>query len=218
MIDVSGLSKCYRQGRRTFWALRDLSFSCPSGEVLGIIGPNGAGKTTLLCTLLGSVHRTSGTIKLGGQVGAMISLGVGFCEDFTGRQNVQQSSRLMGMREIDMQAVADFSGCQSQMDIPFKRFSNGQKVRLEFATLTQLTTPILLFDEDLSWADAQFRHKALDFIQSAGKEGRTILVVSHIEDRLRAMCTRVMWMKQGRIVEIGEPDRVIDAYLKGGQE
>lgn len=216
-IEVTHLSKRYRRGHQSFWALRDVSFTCEEGEVLGIIGPNGAGKTTLLCALLGSVHRTSGDIKLSGEVGAMISLGVGFCEDFTGRENVIQNSRLLGMRKIDLQAVADFSGCNAQMDVPFKRFSNGQKVRLEFAALTQLIAPILLFDEDLSWADAEFRAKALTFIQSAGKQGRTVLVVSHIEDRLRSMCTRVMWMEKGQIMEIGEPERVIDHYLRSAQ-
>lgn len=214
-IEVRHLSKRYRRGSETFWALRDVSFTSMPGEVLGIIGPNGAGKTTLLCALLGSVHRTSGEIKLSGEIGAMIALGVGFCEDFTGRENVRQSSKLMGIQKINLQAVAEFSGCQSQMDVPFKRFSNGQKVRLEFAALTQLDAPILLFDEDLSWADAEFRAKALGFIQSAGTHGRTVLVVSHIEDRLRTMCTRVMWMEKGQILEIGEPNEVIDHYLKG---
>lgn len=234
MIIVSHVSKRYTRGsgiptlkglingefrhQQEFYALRDVSFTVPRGEVLGIIGANGSGKTTLLSILLGCVSPTSGIIQLNAPVCSMLDLGIGFENNFTGRQNIYQSCQLQGMTkgEVDKhyEEMLDFAECRAIIDTPFKRYSLGERVRLEFAVLTQLAAPIVLVDDILAFTDMHFREKALAHIGRVARSGRTVLLVSHIPDRLTSLAHRVMWLRGGRIAEVGSPEAVIRHYTE----
>ncbi len=235
MVTVSHLSKLYRRGQTAttlkaivsghwrqdgeFWALKDVSFHVPAGGVMGIIGGNGSGKTTLLQIILGAVYPTSGIVQTNGEVAAMLSIGMGFSEEFTGHENIVQCARLLGLTDreiVDRFAqVVEFSGIPKLMNTPLKRFSDGERVRLAFSVLTQVETPVLLVDDTLAVGDWGFQQKCLDYIKSTVKSGRTCLVVSHQMPRLRQVCDTVMWLRQGEVVDIGGPDRVIKAYEGG---
>lgn len=226
---VSGLSKLYRRGQTAttlkalvsghrredgeFWALKDVSFSVAEGEVLGIVGGNGSGKTTLLQIILGSVYPTSGTVQTHGPVTGMLSSGTGFSEEFTGWENVWQSARILGMTDSEIKArfaqMVEFSEIPHLMTTPLKRFSDGEKVRLAFSVLTQVPSPILLVDDTLAVGDIGFQHKCLEYIKTID---RTCLIVSHQMPRLLEVCDRVMWLRKGEIVTIGQPDTVISQY------
>jgi ABC-type polysaccharide/polyol phosphate transport system ATPase subunit len=201
-----------------FYALKDVSLSVEHGEVLGIIGANGSGKTTLLSILLGCVYPTSGCVRLEAPVCSMLDLGIGFENNFTGRQNVYQSCQLQGLTkpEVDehFEEVLDFAECRAIIDTPFKRYSLGERVRLEFAVLTQLTAPIVLVDDILAFADVHFREKALGYIRQVAKSGRTVLLVSHIPDRLEMLAHRVVWLRAGVVAEVGQPQEVIRHYME----
>jgi ABC-type polysaccharide/polyol phosphate transport system ATPase subunit len=148
----------------------------------------------------------------------MLDLGIGFENNFTGRQNVYQSCQLQGLTkpEVDehFEEVLDFAECRAIIDTPFKRYSLGERVRLEFAVLTQLTAPIVLVDDILAFADVHFREKALGYIRQVAKSGRTVLLVSHIPDRLEMLAHRVVWLRAGVVAEVGQPQEVIRHYME----
>lgn len=234
MIAVSHVFKAYRRGSgiptlrglisgefrhpEHFYALRDVSFSVEQGEVLGIVGANGSGKTTLLSILLGCVYPTSGHVRLEAPVCSMLDLGIGFDWAFTGRQNVYQSCQLQGMRkpEVDehIEEVIDFAECRQIIDTPFKRYSLGERVRLEFGVLTQLTAPIVLVDDILAFADGHFKEKAMGYIRQVARSGRTVLLVSHTPEMLKSLAHRVMWLRAGQIAEVGQPVEVVRHYVE----
>ncbi len=234
MVVVSHVSKRYKRGlgiatlkglfsgelrhAQYFYALKDVTFQVGSGEVLGIIGQNGSGKTTLLSILLGPVYPSSGIIQLNAPVCSMLDLGIGFENNYTGRQNIHQSLQLQGLTKRDVEAVmgnvVEFSECQSIVDTPFKRWSMGERVRLEFAVLTQLRAPIVLIDDILAFVDVQFKKKALAYMGKVVRSGRTVLIVSHTPETLGELAHRVLWLRHGEIAELGKPDAVIQHYLE----
>lgn len=234
VIKVSHVSKVYRRGAgiatlkgllsgdhrydREFYALRDVSFEVRRGEVLGIVGANGSGKTTLLSILLGSVFPSAGSVWVGAPVCSMLDLGVGFENGFTGRQNVYQACQLQGMPKGEVDRLFDeimgFAGVGDIIDTPFKRYSLGERVRLEFAVLTVMDAPIVLVDDILALADVSFREKALSYIWSVARCGRTVVLVSHIPDRMVQLADRVMWLRGGTIERIGDPGAVVRRYLE----
>jgi lipopolysaccharide transport system ATP-binding protein len=234
MVIVSHVSKRYNRGisiatlkglfsgearhPQQFFALKDVTFSVGKGEVLGIVGQNGSGKTTLLSILLGPVYPTSGIVQLNAPVCSMMDLGIGFENNYTGRQNVYQSLQLQGLtkKEVDtcIENVLEFSECRAIIDTPFKRWSMGERVRLEFAVLTQLRAPIVLIDDILAFVDMQFKNKALAHVGKVVKSGRTVLIVSHTPENLETLAHRVLWLRGGQIAELGEPRVVIQHYLE----
>jgi len=234
MVVVSHVSKVYRRGagiatlkgllsgdfrnRHEFYALRDVDFEVAPGEVLGIIGANGSGKTTLLSILLGCVCPTEGEVRLRSQVCSMLDLGVGFDNGFTGRQNVYQACQLQGMthRQVadGFKSMIDFAGVWPIIDTPFKRYSLGERVRLEFAVLTCLDAPIVLVDDILALADVAFGEKALAYIKQVAESGRTVLLVSHTPQRLVPLADRVLWLRGGAVADLGPPGAVVRHYLE----
>lgn len=200
------------------WALRDVSFEVKEGEVLGIVGHNGAGKTTILKLLSSITTPTSGEIMIRGRLAAMVEVGSGFHPELTGRENVYLHGAMLGMRRAEiarkMQSIIDFSGIESYIDVPVKRYSSGMYVRLGFAIMAHLEPDILLLDEVLAVGDVAFQAKCLDQMAELRKSGRTIVFVSHDLAAVYHICDRVILLDRGQVVLDGAPRTVIDQYQR----
>ncbi len=206
-------------GAEPFWALRDVSFDVPEGQVLGLIGPNGAGKSTLLKLLSRITLPTEGRITLRGRVATLLEVGTGFHPDLTGRENVFLSGTVLGMRrrevERQFEQIVEFSGIERFIDTPVKRYSSGMYVRLAFAVAAHLDPEILLVDEVLAVGDAEFQKKCIGKMQQVSRnEGRTIVFVSHNMASIRRICDRALLIDHGRVLLDGDTDSVIAAYLE----
>jgi lipopolysaccharide transport system ATP-binding protein len=202
------------------WALRDLSFQVEEGEVLGIIGKNGAGKSTLLKVLSRITNPTNGTVTIRGRVSSLLEVGTGFHPELTGRENVYLNGTIIGMskKEIDRKfdEIVTFSGVEKFIDTPIKRYSSGMAVRLAFAVAAHIEPEILIIDEVLAVGDAEFQKKCLGKMQSVGREGRTVLFVSHNMLAINQLCKRVIWLEDGMQKLSGQPQDIIGKYLSQG--
>ena len=240
-IEVHGLAKRYVLGERTesgqlreqlvklvrfghtrkppdiLWALRDLSFEVPEGQVVGIIGRNGAGKSTLLKILSRITHPTSGSVRVRGRVASLLEVGTGFHEELTGRENVYLNGSILGMkrREIDrhFDAIVEFSGLAQFIDTPIKRFSSGMRLRLGFAVAAHLDPDVLIVDEVLAVGDAGFQKKCIATMADLRSGGRTVLFVSHNMAAVENLCSRGIWIDKGQLRMDGGAKEVIKAYL-----
>jgi lipopolysaccharide transport system ATP-binding protein len=199
------------------WALRDVSFEVPEGQVLGVIGRNGAGKSTLLKILTRIAAPTVGRAEIRGRVGSLLEVGTGFNAELTGRENVYLNGAILGMkrREIERRFddIVEFSGVEKFIDTPVKRYSSGMYVRLAFAVAAHLEPEILFVDEVLSVGDAEFQRRCLGRMEELGNEGRTVLFVSHALPAIAQLCDRAIWIDGGRMVGDGRPAEVIANYL-----
>jgi len=204
------------------WALKDVSFEVKKGEVLGIIGPNGAGKSTLLKILSRITPPTSGSVSIRGKVSSLLEVGTGFHPELSGRDNIYLNGTILGMRkkEVDKRFadIVEFSGVEKFLDTPVKRYSSGMRVRLAFAVAAHLEPDILIIDEVLAVGDAAFQKKCLNKMQDVGKEGRTVLFVSHSMSAITRMCERVIMVNNGQILLDGPAHEVVSSYLGGGRE
>ncbi len=203
------------------WAIRNLSFEVPTGQVVGIIGHNGAGKSTLLKILSRITSPTFGSVRIRGRVSSLLEVGTGFHQELTGRENVYLNGTILGMRKREVDAVFDdiveFSGVGRFLDTPVKRYSSGMKVRLAFAVAAHLEPEILIVDEVLSVGDAEFQRKCIGKMEAIGASGRTILFVSHNMSAVTRMCDRVLMMDHGQVVMDGTAREVVSHYLRHGR-
>jgi lipopolysaccharide transport system ATP-binding protein len=194
-----------------FWALRDVSFSIPQGQVVGIIGRNGSGKSTLLKIISQITAPTAGEIRIDGRTGTLLEVGTGFHSELTGRENVYLNGTILGMSRAEIARKFDeivaFSGVEDFIDTPVKRYSSGMQMRLAFAVAAHLDPEILVIDEVLAVGDAEFQKKCLGKMEDLSKSGRTILFVSHNMSAIDRLCSRVIWIDGGRVVEDSQ-----DAY------
>ncbi len=208
-----------RDGHRAnrFWALKEVNFEVPPGEVLGIIGRNGAGKSTLLKILSRITEPTAGQADLYGRVGSLLEVGTGFHYELTGRENTFLNGAILGMgrREIERKfdEIVDFAGISEFIDTPVKRYSSGMYVRLAFAVAAHLDTEILLVDEVLAVGDAAFQRRCFAKMQQVRSGGRTIVFVSHNMSAVRRICTVGMLLDRGVIRAWGDINAVADEYL-----
>jgi lipopolysaccharide transport system ATP-binding protein len=209
-----------RQGRHedeTLWALRDVSFEVRQGEVIGIIGRNGAGKSTLLKILSRITEPTAGYAELVGRVGSLLEVGTGFHPELTGRENIYLNGAVLGMKkgEIDRQrdAIVAFAGVERFLDTPVKRYSSGMYLRLAFAVAAHLQPEILLVDEVLAVGDAEFQRKCLGKMGDVARAGRTVVFVSHNMGAIANLCSRVLWIHDGRVKVDGAAGSVVASYL-----
>jgi lipopolysaccharide transport system ATP-binding protein len=209
-----------RQQKETFWALNDVSFDIKKGDVVGIIGRNGAGKSTLLKILSRITEPTQGEIDLYGRIGSLLEVGTGFHPELTGRENIYLNGHILGMRkkEIDKQfdAIVDFSGVETFLDTPVKRYSSGMYVRLAFAVAAHLESEILIIDEVLAVGDAEFQRKCLGKMKDVAADGRTVLFVSHNMMAVQQLCNAGIYLNCGQVEFAGSVDSCIQEYLEGG--
>ena len=200
-----------------FWALDNVSFELKRGETLGIIGPNGSGKTTLLKLIGGILMPDKGRIEIRGSVGTFVELGAGFHPLLTGRENIYINGAILGMskREIDerFDAIVDFAGIGSFLDISLKYYSSGMYVRLGFAIAAYCgNTDILLIDEVLAVGDMEFILKSYQEMRKYKEKGGTVIMVSHKLSAIKSFCKQVMWLEDGKVNKVGEAQKVCNLY------
>ena len=203
-----------------FHALQDISLEINTGEVVGLIGRNGSGKSTLLKILSRITKPTSGRSIVHGRVASLLEVGTGFHPELTGRENIYLGGAIhgMGKHEIDrkLDEIIAFSGNEKFIDTPVKRYSSGMYVRLGFAVAAHVAPDILLVDEILAVGDMQFQKKCLNKMQDAGKEGRTVIFVSHNMSSITRLCSRAVMLEHGHIVADGPSEQVVNTYLTHG--
>jgi len=199
-----------------FWALKDATFAVERGENVGIIGLNGAGKSTLLKILSRITEPTEGTARIAGRVGALLEVGTGFHWELTGRENVYLYGAILGMSKAEItrkfDTIVSFAGIKDFIDTPVKRYSSGMYVRLAFAVAAHMEPEILLLDEVLSVGDLTFQRKCMEFARELQRRNATILFISHNMFSIKAMCPRVIYLKQGQIQFDGPTDEGIKLY------
>lgn len=199
-------------------AVDNVSLTIGDGERYGIIGRNGAGKTTLLQIMAGLLRQTSGQLDVTGHVNCVMTLGVGLREEMTGRENIYVDGELNGKSRQDIDALQDeiveFADIGEFMDHPVRTYSTGMKARLTFALITFIEPEILIIDETLSVGDAEFGRKATKKMRDLCDRGKIIILVSHSMPAIRDMCTRCIWMEDGRVVMDGSSVEVTEAYLE----
>ncbi len=202
---------------RVVEAVRDVSFEINHGAVLGIVGANGAGKSTMLRTIAGILPPTKGRIEVYGKVSTLLALGVGFNSQLSGKENVVLGGLAQGLTEAEVMAkyaeIAEFAEIGDFMDLPMKTYSSGMYQRLAFAVGVHMDPDILLVDEALSAGDAAFRKKAQAKMEELLGQARTILLVSHGLASVREMATECLWLHKGKIMDRGEPNKIVDEYL-----
>jgi lipopolysaccharide transport system ATP-binding protein len=207
-----------RGGVDTIWALRDVSFEIPEGQIVGVIGRNGAGKSTLLKILSRITEPTEGRAEIRGRVGSLLEVGTGFHPELTGRENVYLNGAVLGMRkrEIDRKfdEIVGFAEVDRFLDTPVKRYSSGMQVRLAFAVAAHLEPDILLVDEVLAVGDVAFQRKCMGKMTSVAQEGRTILFVSHNMAAIQNLCNRGIIVQGGALGFDGTAAAAVSAYLQ----
>ncbi len=206
-----------RAAPREVLSLDDVTLQVPEGEAVAVIGANGAGKTTLLRILARITEPTVGVSRTRGRVAALLEVGAGFHPELTGRENAYLAGALYGLRRREVAARLDdivaFAGVAPLLDTPVKRYSSGQYLRLAFAVAAHLEPDILLIDEVLAVGDAEFQQRCLGALRAAGDGGRTVVFVSHDLDAVSHLCSRVVWLHEGRVRADGPAAATIAAYL-----
>ena len=206
-----------QQRRVVVQALRDISFRLNGGDRLGLIGPNGAGKTTLLRTLAGIYEPVTGRMDVRGSVGALLDISLGMNVELTGRENIVLRglySRLSrpALARLE-QDVAEFADLGDFLDLPVRIYSAGMMVRLGFGLATAIRPEILIMDEWLMAGDAEFQERAQDRLEAMVRSADILVLSSHDTHTVKAWCSRVLWLDQGRVRLDGSPECVVDAYL-----
>ena len=197
-------------------ALGDLTFSLAPGEVVGVVGRNGAGKSTFLQLAAGILHPTSGDVKVKGRVAALLELGAGFDNRFSGRENIFLNGTLLGLSQeeikLSLEDIIEFSGLKDQVDQPISTYSSGMIVRLAFSVATSFRPDLLIIDEALSVGDGAFAKKSFDRIMWMREQGVSILFCSHATYHVDAICDRVLWLENGRSRMLGDTADVLELY------
>jgi len=213
----SGKGKRQDSTSEDFWALKDVSFEIKQGDRVGIIGRNGAGKSTLLKILSRITEPTSGRISIKGRVASLLEVGTGFHPELTGRENIFLNGAILGMGRAEIlrkfDEIVEFAEVEKFLDTPVKRYSSGMYVRLAFAVAAHLEPEILIVDEVLAVGDAAFQKKCLGKMEDVGKEGRTIIFVSHNMAAVSQLCQKGVLLAEGKIILESRIDKITSQYL-----
>jgi len=232
-IEIAGVSKRFKlfksqahrfrdmvlcqNSHRDYWALRDVNLSVMCGETIGLIGVNGAGKSTLLRLIATTMTATSGTVRVGGRVSALLELGAGFHPEWTGRQNAEFYIRLMRVprsaAKTCMREIEAFADVGEYFDQPLRTYSSGMFLRVAFAAAANIEPDILIVDEALAVGDAQFQHKCFQRIAELKSRGVTILFVTHRLELISQLCSRAIVLHGGKIAFDGKPGEAINRYI-----
>ncbi len=217
LVHTFSRSRSAAREAEIFWALRDVSFKIEPGAAVGIIGSNGSGKSTVLKLISRIIHPNAGVITVQGRVAALLELGAGFHPDLTGRENIDLNGSILGLRRADIRSrvgeIVAFSELERFIDVPVRNYSSGMLMRLGFAVATAFQPEILLIDEVLAVGDQAFQDRCIRRIHEIGREGATIVVVSHDLGSIQRLCPRSIWIDDGRVCADGLSDAVGAAYL-----
>jgi ABC-type polysaccharide/polyol phosphate transport system ATPase subunit len=201
----------------TFAAVRDVSFTVPKGRTLGVIGRNGSGKSTLLKLVAGITKPSDGHLTVQGRISALIELGAGFHPEISGRENVFINGIMLGLSKKEItrrfDEIVEFAEMRDFIDAPVKTYSSGMYMRLGFAVAIHVDPDVLLVDEVLAVGDEGFTHKCLDKFAEFKRRGKTILLVTHSLGLVERFCDEALWMDAGSMQAMGDPKRVVGAYI-----
>lgn len=231
-IEVKNLSKSYFLFNKDFrilqWiftkkgyekeraVLKDISFEVRKGEIVGLIGVNGAGKSTLMKMIAGITYPTSGSIEVNGKVGSLINLSAGFNPDYTGRKNIYYKGTIMGMSKTEIDNIIDdiceFVDLGEYFDRPLRMYSSGMAARLGFALAVYSNPEILIIDEVLAVGDKSFQNKSREKVVEMFNAGKSVIFSSHSDDLIRQFCSRVIYLKDGKIVFDGDVEEGLAKY------
>lgn len=199
------------------WALKDINFEVRRGRSFGVVGPNGAGKSTLLKIIGGITRPSAGRLELRASLSTLLDLGLGFHQDFTGRQNIRLNCSLLGMsdRDIDLRIpeIIRFAELGDFIDLPVRTYSAGMNLRLGFAIAAHTDSDVFLVDEVLAVGDQYFQRRCIGKIEEFLKQGRTIILVSHDLHSVRSLCDEALWLDRGEVRAYGPAREVVDRYL-----
>ena len=202
-----------QETKRSFWALRDVSFSVEQGEAVGLMGLNGSGKSTLLKHIMGVMRPTSGQIRTRGRVSGLIATGAGFHPQMTGRENIYMNAAILGMTadetDAKFDAIAGFADVPDAMDTPVGNYSSGEFARLGFAVAVHVDCDVFIADEVLAVGDQPFKKKCMRKMKEIRDSGVTLFYVSHAAQSVRKMCTRVIVLEKGAVAFDGAVDEGI---------
>ena len=204
--------------RQQFWALRGVSLAAKPGDVVGLIGRNGSGKTTLLKTLAGIVTADRGRVQLKGTLGCLLSFGVGFRTNLSGRENVFINGSLLGLTEEAIAErlgqIIEFSELGDFIDAPVRTYSTGMRGRLGFAIAINIDPDVLVLDEVLTAGDMAFQKKAGSVLERFRGHRKIVVVASHNMEFIRTTCTQALWLDHGEVRAAGNPETVTAAYAE----
>ncbi|HEY9436470.1 MAG TPA: ABC transporter ATP-binding protein [Blastocatellia bacterium] len=216
------LAKFRRNGEsaNTIWALKDINFEVAPGEVVGVIGRNGAGKSTLLKILSRITEPTSGRADIYGRVGSLLEVGTGFHHELSGRENIYLNGAILGMKRNEIgrrfDEIVSFAEIENFIDTPVKHYSSGMYMRLAFAVAAHLEPEVLLVDEVLAVGDVGFQKKCLGKMRDVGRQGRTVLLVSHNMGAVLNLCERVILITNGQVQYEGQTYEGVNSYHQLG--
>jgi len=207
-----------REAAEPFWALRNVSFGLVRGESLAVIGPNGAGKSTLLQVLAGIILPSEGSVEVRGHVSSLLTLGAGFDQDLSGRENILLAGAFMGLddglvRQL-LPSIVEYADLGQFIDAPLKTYSSGMRARLGFAIATSVDPDILLLDEVLATGDAEFREKSKARVIELVKAAKGIVLVTHDMVWVEEYCNRAILLEKGRVVVEGNPSEVVRTHME----
>jgi ABC-type polysaccharide/polyol phosphate transport system ATPase subunit len=199
-------------------ALKNVNFRVKRGSVYGVIGANGAGKSTLMRTITGILPPTEGRVEINGRVSTLLSLGVGFNKDLTGRENVVLGGLAAGLTREAMdekyEEIVAFAELEDYMDMPMRTYSSGMYGRLGFSVAVNMDPDILVIDEALSVGDAKFRKKSSEKMKQLCNEDRTVVLVTHAMGSVKKLCDRAIWVHKGEVVMKDRAKNVVRDYTR----
>lgn len=212
------LSVTHKNYHKDFYALQNLSFNVKKGETVGIIGTNGSGKSTILKIITGVLTPTSGEVQVDGKISALLELGAGFNQDYTGIENIYMNGTMMGFSKKEMDEklpdILEFADIGDFVYQPVKTYSSGMFVRLAFALSINVEPEILIVDEALSVGDVFFQSKCYRRMDELRKNGTTIVMVTHDMGSVIKYCDKVVLLNRGEFVAEGPAGKMVDLYKK----
>ena len=236
VIEVRNMTKTFKlfydkpstlKERLVFWnhkkaetrtVLDNINLEIKKGETVALIGINGSGKSTLLKLMTKIIYPTEGTLETNGKLTSLLELGAGFHPDFTGRENIYFNASIFGLtrKEIDkrLDDIIEFSELEEFIDNPVRTYSSGQYMRLAFSIAINVDAEILLIDEILAVGDQHFQDKCFKKLEELRDSDKTIVIVSHALGTLKNLCSRGIWINEGKVQMDGKIGEVIDEYLK----
>ena len=207
-----------RNKSEEFVALKDINVKIKKGETVGLIGVNGSGKSTLLKLMTKIIYPTTGNVITHGKLTSLLELGAGFHQDFTGRENIYFNAAIFGLtkEEIDkrLEDIIEFSELGEFIDNPVRTYSSGMYMRLAFSIAINVDAEILLIDEILAVGDQHFQEKCFKKLEELKNSDKTIVIVSHSLEQIENLCTRAIWIYEGKVEMDAPPKEVIPKYLE----